>query len=366
MEFEIVKEYIEKIKDSEEFKKLDAFTHMTSVSKDRNPDIYENIKYYVSYFHDKKDCKEFFQPDYDFFMRFLKGYFNNEPGKLILDEKGRIDLTQTLHIVQPRKFGNEGCFIDKSIMLTDGSIYFCKIPLVFIGKSNVKNTACKYSALIASHIAKKIGVEAVDITLGTAVNGQPRIVSKNFLQPNQELITYTDQDKVSIVEHMKILEKELILRKFPKDEIEQTKFEFLKQEFVAKLIRLADQKAENSPIITQTDEEGKKHVKMAPMCDLDFSFHIGEENPYILTRKCDNGKDDIASFIEQYINYSGFCEFMDSSIQQLNLEEILKEIYESTGLIEFKDGKNNEKIMEFVNYVNKNIRISKRNDGKNI
>ena len=201
-------------------------------------------------------------------------------------------------------------------------------------------------------------VEAADIGLGTTVSKCPRILSKNFLKSNQELITYTDENKALISEQMEILEQVLTLRKFPKEEIEQTKFDFLKQEFVAKLIRLADQTAENSPIITETDEKGNKHVKMAPMYDLDFSFHIGQENPNVITRKCDNGKDDIASFIQQYKDYSGFSEFVVSSIQHLDMEEVLKQIYESTGLIEFKDYKNNQKIMEFVNYVNKNIRTS--------
>jgi len=360
MEFETVKRYIEKVKNREKFKEIEEFTHMTTL--DENKDMYANIEYYVSMFMPRHDCKEFFQPDYELFMSFLTNYLNNQPPKLVYDEKGRIDLTKTLHIVRPAKFCGRGSFIANNIMLTDGTIYFCKIPINQASKTRIREKNIIYVPIIAAQIAKKIGVEAADITIGTAKNGVPRLLSKNFLNTNQELIVYTeDTAEILISEQLRELEKALKLRKFPESEIERTKLEFLKQEFVAKLIDLRDQTAENSPIIVETDEKGQKHVKMAPMYDLDFS--LGTSN--ILARKCDNGKEDIASLIEQYKDYPGFREFAEKSIQTLDISQLFDDIYRSTGLVEFKDLKNNPDMMKFIDFVNQNIRKSERNYKKN-
>jgi len=356
MEFEEVKKYIDRVKKSKKFKELAEFTRMTTMKKDL--DIYENIKHYISTYHPRRDCKEYFQPDYEYFIKFLEQYLNDKPLNICFDNDGHIDLTKTLYLSQPPIFSAEkGNFLDRYIMLTDGTIYVSKLPLNYRGNSRVSNKDCLYSALIGSYIAKSLNVETAEITLANGHNGN-RILSKYFLNSNEELITFTEnKDKIS--DYLNEMEMSLRLRKFPEDEIQKAKIELIKQEFIAKLIGLKDQSAENSPIIISVDELGNKHVRMSPMFDLDYSFHIGEHLQDMVVRECDNGQTDISSLIIQYKEYPEFKEFVTSSIEKFDITNVFREIYENTGIKSFENYENSEGMRDFSEYANRNIQIAK-------
>ncbi len=357
MEFSEVKKYIDTIKDSEKFKKLDDFTRMTRIKANKN--MYENIEHYVSVYHPIRNIKEFFKPDYDYFMKFLQQYMGNKPAKIPVQEDGYVDLANTLYLVQPAMFsGNAGNFLDNYIMMTDGNIYISKLPLHYKGNSGVTNRYCLYTPLIASYIAKTLGVKCADISLAKSHNGY-RIISKNFLNENEEIVTYMRNSEF-ISKYLKNMNEALKLRKFDEGEIEKAKFEFLKQEFIAKLIGLKDQTADNSPLIISTDEDEHKHVRMAPMFDLDYSFQIAKDFDYMIVRACDNGETDIGSLIEQYIDYPGFKEFVQSSIENLDIKKIFKQIYEDTGIEEFGRYVDYRPMTIFAEFVNKNIEIAKQ------
>lgn len=357
MEFNEVKTYIDKIKDSDRFKKLDEFIKMTQIKP--NKDMYENIAYYVSRFHPIRNIKEFFQPDYPYFIKFLEYYLDNQPVQMPLREDGYIDLINTLYLVQPGIFsGNKGNFLDHYMMMTDGSIYISKLPLNYRGNSKSSDSYCMYNPLIASYIANTLGVECVKVYLGKVHNGYVRILSKNFLRENEEIVTYTKDEKL-ISTYLSKMEEALRYRKFNESEIEQVKFEFIKQEFVSKLIGLKDQTAENSPLIVSIDQEGNKHVRMAPMFDLDYSFQTAKDMDNMIVRKCDNGKNDIGSLIEQYKDYPGFEQFVKESIETLDMKEVFKQIYEDTGIKHFETYSDDEQMKEFMNFVTGNIQIAK-------
>lgn len=355
MEFEQVKQYIEAVKDSKKFGEIVEFTKMTQLKPDE--DIYENIRYYLSVFHSRRDCKEWFQPDYEHFVNFLEHYLKNEPSEVVFDERGYLDLSRTLYLVKPIRFAaSAGDFTDNHIMLTDGRKYISKLPLNY--RSGIQNKYSVFCSLIASNIARTIGVEAAEVTLATVHNGA-RILSKNFLKPDEELVVYADnKEEVTISEQLNKMEQALRLRKFPEDEIEVAKLEFLKQEFLAKIIGLRDQTPDNSPVIISSDEEGIRHVRLAPVFDLDYSFHIGEERLNLLTRKCDNGQEDICSFIEQYKNYPGFQEFVKKSVESLDMVRVFRQIYQDTGIVIFEDYQNDEQMNRFMAFVNRNVRNS--------
>lgn len=355
MEFEQVKQYIDGVKDSDKFKEVLEFTRLTELKPGQ--DLYENIRYYLSMFHSRKDCKEWFQPDYEYFINFLEHYLKSEPAEVVLDEKGYIDLAKTSHLIKPLRFAaGAGMSTDNHIMLTDGRKYISKIPLNY--NQGIHNKYCVFSSLIVSYIAKNIEVETAAITLASTRNGT-RILSKNFLKPNEELISYAeDKDEIIISEQLSELEQTLRLRKFPQDEIDAAKLEFLKQEFVAKIVGLRDQKADNSPIIIGSDEEGGRYARLAPMFDLDYSFQIGEERQNFVARKCDNGQEDIASLIEQYKDYPGFLEFVKSSLQTLDMVQVFSRIHQETGIKLFGNYGDDEQMKKVIAFVNDNLRKS--------
>jgi len=357
MDFEEFKDYINYIKETNEFKKIAEFTRMTDANQ--RLDMFENIKTYLGMYHPRTDCAEFGQPDCVHFMRFFEKYKNNEKANIVLDDNGFIDLKNTLHITQPRRFfGGSGCFLDKQIMLTDGTKYIVKLPLDYKGYSDVRNRYCMYNSIIASNIAKILEVDTAEYRLGRLNNGQHRVLSKNFLKPNEEFVTFTDNED-TVSGHLNKMKDALTLRKYSEKEIANCEFEFLKQEFIAKLIGLKDQTPDNSPLIQSIDEEGNKHIKMAPMMDFDYSFHIATHRDDMIVRKCENGKADIDSLIREHKDYPGFDEFVKSSLEKLNMEQIFRNIYEETGLAKFREYENDAEMMNFIKYVEYNVKKAK-------
>ena len=246
--------------------------------------------------------------------------------------------------------------MDFNMMMTDGSIYISKEPLYYKAMQGITNKYCIYCPLIASYIAKELGVKSAQISLANTDKGY-RILSKNFLNENEEIVTYSESKEL-ISQYMSAIDENLKMRKFDESEIEEVKFEFLKQEFVAKLIELKDQHANNSPFIISMDEDGKKHVRMAPMFDFDYCFHIAKDVKY-MSRKCDNGKVDIGSLIEQYKDYSGFIEFAKTSIEKLDIIKIFKQIYQDKKIEKFNSYQEDEEMQAFIDFVNKNIQLAK-------
>lgn len=363
MNFEEVKEYIVKVKDSKKFRELAEFTYMADL--DPSKDIYENIREYLERFGKKQPGSSkmvkldngswgiIYEPDYDYFISFLDHYLNDRPAGNVCTSNGWIDLDKTIHLEEPRAFlKGQGFFLDNKRIFTNGSVYFSKTP-ISIKASEISSKESIYCPLIASYVAKTLDVEAPSIDLAVGKEG-PRILSKNFLKPNEEMFPYaSEQDENTISAQLKVLESYLKSRRCIPQEIEDAKLEFLKQEFVAKMIGLKDQKAENSQVIVSIDEDGNRHVKLAPMYDLDFCFHIAEKADLPI-RRCDNGKTDIASLIEQYKEYPGFMEFAKSSIQRLNMQEVFNKIYKEKGLTRFRDYETDEEMMNFMSFVNNN------------
>lgn len=357
MKFEDFKEYIEICKNNPKFDEVVDFTKMTQIRKDK--DFYENIKYYLSLYLPKTDIKSSFEPDYDKLIKFLHLCINNKPIEIFKDEKGFIDLDKTLHVIKPPRYCEyKGNCLDSHVMLADGTKFICKKPLSYRGNSGAYNKNCIFSAFIASNIARNVGVEAAEISLAYK-NKEQKILSKNFLKENEKFVSVLDDvEEQPISVQLSCIEQYMRDNKCSQTEIDKTKFDFIKQEFVSKLIGLKDQTSNNTPLIESINSEGEKHIKLSPMFDLDYSFHIGEGNEDLKIRKCDNGKDDIESLIFEFKDFPGFREFATNCVKNLNMEKILKNIYDETGIVYFKDYANNNDISEFIEFVNKNISLA--------
>jgi len=360
---EDIKKYVDSIKDTPKFKKILEFTKMDELGKGK--DIYEKFIYYLKVYHPiinrEKSLKS--EPDFEHFKKFYDNFLENST-EIARNENGYVDLSEILYLKKPLFFAKTGRSVDAYLMLTNGDIYISKKPLYLLHNAGIDNRYSMYSPLIAANIAKCLDVNTAEISLANGEKGY-RILSKNFLKENEEIVEYGepgDEDDIYISKEMSKIERYLELRKFSKNEIEDTKFEFLKQEFVAKLITLRDQHSNNSPIIVSVDEQGKKHVKMAPMFDYDHCFHISIS--HFKVRKCDNGESTISALIEQYKDYPGFMNFAQKSVNKLDMENVFSSIFKQTGIEKFKDYKNDEEMMKFVSIVNSNLKEARDAIGK--
>lgn len=358
-------EYFNSIVNSDEFKELDSFIKF---SKQRGSTMLEKTKRCLVY-----QCNNGYMsfPGYREFHDFFEAY-KKRKRVINYDEDGYIDLENSLYLKQPLGFAkNSGNFTVGYFLFSDGSTYLSKFPLYEADDfSNVSDENCIYNPIIATGIAKALGVDTSENTIAIKKDGKLRLFSKNFLKPNEELITffeYKDHQKIS--EILSLLETNLALRKFPKDQIQKAKFDFLKQEFLAKLIGLCDQKGDNTTLIISMDEDRKKRVRLAPMYDYDFSFNVVKGNGF--RKRCaDNGKTDIVSFVEQYRDYPEFLDFVKTSVNILDMEKVYENIYNDTGIKIFESSKENPDLeddyteflkerlkTDYTGFVNSNLRM---------
>lgn len=357
--------YIEGIIKTREFIKLNKFLRITEY-KNMVTDLFENAKQYLGYHHPRTDVKERFIPDYDYFYNFFESYRQGKNMAIATDEKGYIDLGKALFLKQPFKFASKfGVFTDSNIIMTDGTIHILKIPLDLSPRTKVTNPDCRFCPIIASAIAKEIGVESAEYKIAKKQDNEIRILSKNFLKPEEELVTFVTDRQVEnqnqrsrpyISVIFEELEKELRLRRYTPEVIEKIKMDFLKQEFLAKMIGLRDQKADNCGFVISVDEKWKRNIKIAPMFDFDFSFHIAQGFNALSVRQCDNGGIDIGSLIEQYKDYPGFLEFANQAIRSLDMKNVFTHIYRDLGLTEFKNP--DSSILAYADFVNRNKQIA--------
>ena len=265
---------------------------------------------------------------------------------IIYDQEGYIDLSKSLYLMCLKQFPgcsqDNGKFIEGYYLFSDGTKYISKILLDDASEfSDVNDENCRYNPIIATGIAKELGIDTSENTLARKVSGSVRIFSKYFLKSNEELITFYEHNSHQrISDVFKELETALLLRKFPRDQIEKTKFDFLKQEFLAKLIGLCDQTEDNTTLIISVDDEGKKSVRLAPMYDYDFSFNTVRGVGF-RKRHTDDGKTDIASLVKQYKDYPGFLDFVKKSVNTLDMDRVYENIYKDTGIKIFENSKEN-------------------------
>ena len=354
------KGYIEEIKDEPDFIKLSKFIQFSVYNTKGNLSLFETIKEYLKYNHSRTDTNEYFVPDYDYFYSFYEK-FKTRQNDIKYKEQGEIDLGKTMHLKQPsRAMKNKGNFTDCYMILTDGTIFISKIPLNYkSSQSLIKDKNCKYNTIIATKMAKQLGINTSENYLARQQDGQYRTLSKFFLKPNEEFVTfYEDEENPKISTIFKKLEDSLTLRKYPREKIEGIKLEFLKQEFFAKLIGLDDQKADNTGLIVGTDDENNRSIRLTPMFDYDYSFNIAEET-CIMRREADNGKTNIESLIEQYKSYPEFIEFVKTSLSSFDMRRVYQSLYKDEGLEHFNNFEEKEYLCKTMDFVNSNIRRAK-------
>lgn len=350
--------YFDSIQDTGKFIEIEDFIKFGNYS---SPDtLYGKLSRYLGFFHSREDVLDedgrikHFVPDYNYFKEFYEKYKNGE-FKPTRNDEGYINLKNTLYLEQPPMFARAtGWFTDSYLLFPNGGVAISKYPLHYKStKAGVSDPDCAYCAVIASGMAKALDVSTSENTFARRKDGQLRILSKNFIRDNEELVTFMEDTKIQRSSDVLVeIDQALMLRNFRAKDIADVKFEFLKQEFFAKLIGLKDQKASNTGILTSVDSNGR-HVRLAPMFDYDYSFFIGEGKDLPLL-VCDNGEADISSVIKQYKDYPGFLDFVKQSVN-LDMNSVYRSIYEDTGIKEFEHPEGNERLKRFTDFVDVNL-----------
>ena len=319
--------------------------------------IFKDLSKYLGLYHPQRDAKEWFIPDYKHFHDFFEMYKKGEKS-ISYDNDGYIDFNKTPFLKQPVLYAQKaGQYTDGYYILPDDSIFIAKIPLHYHrNKSQVSDSNCIYNAIVAEGIAEELGVSTSENMLSKLDNGQVRLLSKYFLNPNEELIDFYDHEEGNRISGVyNELYSSLSLRNYSQKQIDSTCMEFLKQEFLAKLIGLQDQKCNNTGIIISTDELGNKSVRMAPMFDYDYSFKPAENVGYRI-RFSNDGTGNIDSFIKDFSYNSEFLDFVKNSVESLDMEKVYERIYKSKGLEFFKNYKENPVLAdEYTQFVNANL-----------
>ena len=351
------KQYIESIQDEPEFISLNKFIQFSIYSKNGELSMFEAVKEYLKLNHSRRDTDIPFDPDYDHFYNFYEKY-KNKDASIVYKAEGEIDLGKTPHLVQPARVAkNKGYFTDNYLILPDGTIFISKIPLNY--KSSIsleREPNCRYNTIIATKMAKKLGITTSENFLARLADGQYRTLSKFFLRPNEEFVTFfKDEGNPKISTIYKKLEETLTLRKYPAERIEEIKMEFLKQEFLAKLIGLDDQKADNTGLIAGIDANGERTIRLTPMFDYDYSFLTGEKSD-IVRRQADNGKTDIVSLIEQYKDNPDFMQFVKKSLTSFDIKKVYQSLYEEDRLTCFKNYESNGYLCLIMGFVDYNLK----------
>lgn len=361
MNDELLIQYFEAVKNTEEFIKFNRFTCLLKDMKNKpfeqfKTNLIELLKVYLPGYSEEQINA--------YFVLFFENYRKKTKPNISLSEDGFVDLEKTLFFPCSELCGNKGHFSQGWLILPDGKLYLCKYPLDADPDMDIKDKTCIYIPTMATGIAKALNVTVSENIIAKHTYGGLRILSENFVDREKgETLTTFYYSNMSYASNsisgvLAILEEELSVRNYPSEQIADAKLEFLKQEFVAKLIGLKDQKSENTGIIISEDENGNKNVRLAPMFDLDISFDISDS--LLCVRRADNGRGFIGDLIKQYKDDQKFMEFVRASLDTLDMEAVFQNIYESTGIKFFKEEKSKPKLKRYSDYVEENVMLARK------
>lgn len=360
------KEHIEKIENfikTEWFKELNESVLMCNLNDSEN-EIIQQIKRYIIFFMGRNSYNNDFNTLSNKFINFLEKYSRKEPPKFEKDENGFVNLLGSAlpcgngyNIDNKFKMGKRpifnGMYIIGTLVATNGDFYLEKTDMnkreLYVSPNSKQET--RYNPILAERV---FGFFNVPVASYMLANNYPytSILSKNFLQKNQEMIGFdelysfnqndepdTYSKRIEMLENnIKMRYSTLLNTEDLNTLVKKLKLQYCKQEFVKRVIGPMDANLTNTSIIlTTSGEDEVPEINIAPAYDLDLSFNAADEaykmqNMYIL--KCNNDKSDINSLMSEFSKIDGFTEFVKEctdKIKQDNIcKNILQEAYEQT------------------------------------
>ena len=366
-------------------KELNRIINMYDESADIDTQI-EHIRKYIIIFcnSNNDDIKDTI---YNFFD-LLEHYKSKKYREPIRDEQGLIILTKsgfnscngyyTGKIKSVKTGLGSGEYIEGRFISTDRKEYIKKFSMDARGKMSEYNhhIQSRYNGVIAHEIFKYFEIQSASYLPAITKFPYYYVITENFLNDNQELITFDDcyinttneEDIASVqlreLHHSDIIRilKENITMRYKRNMtdisfsslIGKLKLQYAEQEFIKRLIGLKDEKLGNIAIIKTSNgnELEVPEIDISPAFDLDVSFNFGAETKMAQTRT-DNGKVDIKSLIEEFSNINGFKSFIDSIFYKIQdedqvIELILNNSYETSHAVFFLDEDNRRDYITFL------------------
>lgn len=225
-----------------------------------------------------------------------------------------------------------GYFCDSWIMLNDFKKYMikCIVPdrQIIGGNSNI----VIQNAMVIPKIIRAMGCESAEyyITnwwkeddLGSSTEQDTFIATPSFLKKGEELISLYSiceeeyNSDISEIEQKIKTYASLRKERYGKEQIDRLVEDFIKLTFISKFIENCDERSQNMSIIVDD-----KSIRMAPLYDYDYC--CGNQRIRNIERTI-NGKKDLASFIEYYMDRPWFKKWLKERVLTLDLDEVLKQ-----------------------------------------
>ena len=280
--------------------------------------------------------------------------YNGEKVEFTFDENGRLEI-EKLHGLRSMIEVNNSSKAYGWMILPDLSTGILKVSLEQIKNDKEDGIKARYATLTSMGIARKLGLESAQYYLTTKnVNEKLKnelgyIYTPNFVKENEELISGLDMSTdmetliqirgdincVDMKRNEKLIGIYLKNRKFPEEDIETVRRNFIKQCIFGKIINDGDEANRNWGIIVKNENvynektqsnSIKRKVKMAPMYDFEYGF----QTKYINTYRTVNGSSDIKDFINHYKKETWFKEWTENEVCKLNMDEVYEEVLNSS------------------------------------
>ena len=199
------------------------------------------------------------------------------------------------------------------------------------------------------------------------------ILSKNFLETNQELVHFKDlyssnsyvvDDKMDtyvgriqmMESNIKMRYKNLLSPEKMQELLDKLKLQYCKQEFMKLVIGPMDCNLGNTALIlTNNDDKEVPEINLSPAYDLDLSFNLAQimssKGSMSVMETSDGKVANINSFIKEFKDVSGFEEFLSEfyrKIENINASrEIVDDAIDRTNFTFFIE--NSEQYIGFLN-----------------
>lgn len=278
--------------------------------------------------------------------------------KNITSEDGRIDLDRVQNTVSTNGIAATAWYTDGWYILPEDNLCLLKNMISFKGeyaRENSKFQPEEYNAMVCQALAELFKLPSAKYFMAKR-KGKEYMLTPNFLEDGEELIhlarivevvtgqeqqtTAIQGSKTKISDMHRYLEQflrnyEYQGKKLDESQIKAILLDFLKQRFFNRFVQNTDEHVFNSAIIINGEQVG-----MSAMYDYDFTLARrttdvvpgckwqGVENEMVL----DNGKSDVASFIEQYARVPGMKEFIKQCIDSYSLQGLEQIILKNTGI----------------------------------